>query len=191
MTVGLVVVPEGYDNFFVASATVAGALIGLLFVATAIAPERVLHKKAPALAQETAAGAFILLSNTLFVSLAALIPQNAVGTVLIIVGVGGIIGTLMYAMLTFVHRDQGGVNPMWWFRRVLMLALLGWQIAIGIHITSNPTGDLTAPFANLATIILVFFAIGVERAWVLLGGQGHGVGDAIRMFRREKAETKP
>lgn len=183
-------VPEGFDNFFVASATVAGALIGLLFVATAIAPEKVLHKKAPALAQQTAATAFILLSNTLFISLAALIPGSTVGTVLVIAPIGAAIGVLMYAINAFVHRDEGGITYIWWVRRFIEIALLAWQFASGLSIALNPNVALSSEFANVAVIVLAFFAIGVERAWALLGGQGHGIGDAVRMFRDKGDERK-
>lgn len=176
--------PDGYDNFMVASATVAGALIGLLFVATAIAPERIVHKKAPALAQETAAGAFILLINTLFVSLASLIPSDQVGTVCIVVSIGGIVGTLLFGTQSFLARSDGGVDVLWWIRKFLVVGLLAWQFATALAINYSGSADLTNQFNNLALIILAFFAIGVERAWNLLGGRGHGVTDAIRAFRQ-------
>lgn len=183
-------VPESFGNFFVASAGVSGALIGLLFVATAIAPERTIQKAAPAKTQETAAGAFIVLSDTLFIALSALIPgDNTLGVMAIVVAATGIVGTLMFAILTWIHRSEGGVGFLWALRRVTMVFLFAWQLSLGRQLLQAP-GSSTAALANLAFLSIIFYAIGLERAWDLLGGRGHGVGDAIRAFWEERQRRR-
>jgi hypothetical protein len=81
-------VPQDFHEFFLGSATVSGALIGLLFVAVSVAPERLVSRTAPAEPQVIAASALTAFTNTLFVSLAALIPGVNVGAVAIAVASG-------------------------------------------------------------------------------------------------------
>jgi hypothetical protein len=183
------VVPDAFHDFFVACGGVSGALIGLLFVATAVAPERIVRDEAPAIAQETAVGAYLVLSNALFVSLGALNPELQVGGVAIVVAIVGIGGTLMYAANTLLHRADNPVGVRWVIRRLMSLGLYAWELAIGITLTNNP--DEEAGLSNLALVTMILFAIGLARAWELLGGRGHGIGDAFELWRRERAQRRP
>jgi len=180
-------VTDSFHDFFVASAGVSGALIGLLFVATAIAPERIVSSEAPAIAQETAAGAFLVLSNTLFVALSALIPEFNVGNVAIVVAIGGVLGTIMYAANSFYHRGDNPLGTRWAIRRLTTLGLLSWQIVLAFQLLNDPTR--TSAMLNLALLNLVFYVIGLSRAWELLGGKGHGISDMIALWREEGSAT--
>ena len=69
-------VPPEFANFFIAGASAGAALVGLLFVAVSIAPERMVTRRAPIERQAVAGSAFTALINAFLLSLAALIPAS-------------------------------------------------------------------------------------------------------------------
>ena len=79
------VVPVSFHDFFSGCATVAGALIGLLFVALSVSPEKLTGDDARAEHQVRAGAAFSALVNTLVIALVALLPGASLGQAGIIV----------------------------------------------------------------------------------------------------------
>jgi hypothetical protein len=74
-------VPQELTNFFTVSAGVGATLIGLIFVAVSIAPERTVMEGAPLERQAVAASAFSALCNAFFISFFALLPGDAFVTI--------------------------------------------------------------------------------------------------------------
>src|SRR5262245_53031301 len=99
--------PEGFAEFFLASAGAGGAFVGLLFVAISIGPQRTfgLPAMTVALRQLLAEAAFVTLSNGFVVSSIALIPTVNVGWLALGGGVWGFV-TAAYLVWRFarVHR---------------------------------------------------------------------------------------
>ena len=77
-------VPVGFHDFFSGCATIAGALIGLLFVAISVSPEYLKGENTRTDHQVRAGAAFSALINTLVIALFALLPTADPGTVGII-----------------------------------------------------------------------------------------------------------
>jgi hypothetical protein len=72
-------VPDAFHDYFIASAGAAAALVGLLFVAVSIAPERTVTRSAPVERRTVALSAYTALLNAFFLSLVALLPQTNLG----------------------------------------------------------------------------------------------------------------
>jgi hypothetical protein len=155
-------------EFFAASASVAGALIGLLFVAISVAPERVLGPDASEVHGVRAAATLTAFTNALTVSLFGLIPSYSVGgAATAVAGVG----------LLFIVRALVGVAPGWRASRVRLrdfTFLLGLIVVFIIQLIAAIELDRNrADAGSLHTIcilVVVCFLLGIERAWELVGG---------------------
>jgi hypothetical protein len=72
-------VPPAFLPFFAASMGAAATLLGLLFVAASIAPERTVAAGAPVERQMVADSIFTALINAFFVSMGGAIPTSTSG----------------------------------------------------------------------------------------------------------------
>jgi hypothetical protein len=153
-------VPSEYVNFFTTAATTGGALIGLLFVAISLAPERTVLASAPIASRVVAGSTFTALLNAFFISLGALLPNTNIGWFAISFSIIGIINSL----------SQG---------RTLLIPWPSWQnvlrrtwltgISLFLYIVDE------APVSYVALSVLVIYIIALIRAWELLGAQRTGL----------------
>ncbi len=166
-------VPESIHDFFTASASVAGALIGLLFVAISVASERLAREEAGVqLHRIRAAAALTAFTNALAVSLFALIPGHKIGLTALITAATGIV-FVAAALLSLIRRRQ-----MRWDILRDGLFLLGLVVTFVVQLTQ--AADVIAQPGNtgavntIAAMVIVCFLIGIARAWELIGGPSIG-----------------
>ena len=155
-----------YADFFEGSATVAGALIGLLFVALSLSPERLRDNRSIE-HQSIAASAFTALVDALFVSLVALQPGSGVDYALVIFGALGLSSTTGLTFRLWRSRHQVHLSNRWPIFIGIIICTYAAQLASGlIHDSSVGYND------RAATFVYVMFGVGIARAWQLLGLKG-------------------
>jgi hypothetical protein len=108
--------PEGFGEFFLATAGAGAALIGLLFVAITIGPERTFgapDRMGPP-RQHLAEAALITMFNGFVVSCVALIPGVNVGWIAFIGGLWGVVtAVLLVRQLVRFHRHGATHHVSW------------------------------------------------------------------------------
>jgi len=179
-------IPAAYENFVVASTQASAALIGLLFVAITLAPDRVFGEQAEAGRQARALSAFTALANIFFISFSMLIPDVRVGLVVTLVAAVSSLQTLGLLFLV----PQWHAHGVLWRSLVLFLgslAIYGGELVVGIQLWNKAAdpGSLT----GILELLLGAFAIGLGRAWELLGAPR--IGFVSRLLERLDRAPKP
>lgn len=159
-------IPASYETFLVASSQASAALIGLLFVSVSIAPERIFGGRAESEPQAKALSAFTALANVFFISFTSLIPTLPIGPVVVVIGAVAMSQTFSLLLLMANWRREGTLmRGLVWF--VISAVIYLFELAIGIQLWGSPT-DAHA-LTILLEVLLGAYAIGLRRAWELLG----------------------
>jgi hypothetical protein len=172
------VVPADIHDFFVASAGVAGALVGLLFVAISVSAERLARTEAPAQVHRIRAyAALTAFTNALAVSLFALLPGDQVGTTSLSVAIVGLL-FVTASLLSLVRLGQVRLSTV---RDALFLVSLAVvfivQLVAGIDVIDQPSDS--SAVETIGILVIVCFLIGIARAWELIGGPSIGIGHEV------------
>jgi hypothetical protein len=182
------VVPADIHDFFLASSGVAGALIGLLFVAISVSAGRLATAEVSGQLHRIRANAALTsFINALTVSLFALVPGEKIALAAVIVAVLGLLFVLA-SLLSLIR-----VRHLRWptARDAAFLAGLGvtfvLQLMSGIDVEYHP-GDL-GTVNNLAVLVIVCFFIGIARAWELIGGPNIGIAHEVVALVRHGETT--
>jgi hypothetical protein len=178
------VVPANIHDFFVACASVAGALIGLLFVAISVAADRLAREEAQSQVHRIrAAAALAAFIDALAVSLFSLIPGQKIGPTAVAAASSGIV-FVAAALLSLIRRHQLR-------RRILLdiVFLFGLLITFVVQLING--ADVLAQPANfgavytIASMVVVCFLIGIARAWELIGGPSIGITHEVTALVRD------
>ncbi|MCD2195737.1 hypothetical protein LQ327_20405 [Actinomycetospora endophytica] len=181
-------VPDDYSEFFVATATVAGALIGLLFVAISVRPTGA-SRSAHITLRLRAVAALSAFLNTLFLSLLALRPRIDLGGVALALGIAGLASMLILLVLLLAQ----GRDRQWPLVRGVMLVvgqgvLYAFQVHDGLALEANP-GD-ASQVDSLAIIVIILFALGIARAWEFAGADNPSLLGALARVTGAARDTE-
>jgi hypothetical protein len=167
-------VPEGLHDFFLGSAGVGGALIGLLFVAISVSGERLAKAEASALTLRLRAYAALTgFINALVVSLFALIPDGGIGTTSLVVAIVGLlfVAAALLSLIRVRHlRWSTGRDALFLVGQAVVFII---QLTFGIDLMQNSNASGAAN--GVAILVVVCFVIGISRAWELIGGPSIGI----------------
>lgn len=180
-------VPVSYHDFFGGCATVAGALIGLLFVAISVSPEKLAGDKASADHQVKAGAAFSALVNTLVIALVALLPGGGIGAASIALASTGLASTAgLIIFLWREHKEKIRLGQI--VLLVALIVLYGLQLINGIQLEASPR-DLSA-VDNQGVLAIVFFLFAIARAWQLVGARDTSlISTVAEMAQRQGSQS--
>jgi hypothetical protein len=168
-------VPDELHDFFVASAGVAGALIGLLFVAISVSGSRLSDQdEAAPIHRIRAAAALTAFLNALTASLFALIPGDRLPWASAYMAM---VGLLFVAASLLSLGRLGMLRSRRHLRDALFLAgliaIFGFQLVNGLELTTKPHD--ADGISTIAILVIFCFLVGIYRSWDLIGGPSFGV----------------
>jgi hypothetical protein len=174
-------VPATYHAFFSDCAEVAGSLIGLLFVAVSVSPEKLRGNDAAF--QVKSGTAFATLTNGLIMSLVALLPGDNLALAGLILSIAGISSAIGLAVISYRHAGPR--------RRIGALLRVGGifylfviQLVVSLYLNASPRRS--GAVGTEAVVIVVSFSFAIERAWDLVGAGDAGMLSVFRKLLMER-----
>ncbi|MGH3246890.1 MAG: hypothetical protein ACRDOI_11855 [Trebonia sp.] len=183
-------VPADIHDFFLGSAGVAGALIGLLFVAISVSAERLARADASTQVHRIRAyAALVAFINALVVSLFSLIPGEKIGTTSLVVAIVGLAFVLasLLSLVRLRHVRWGTLRDAVFL--VFLAVTFVLQLISGIDVMRRP-GD-SGTVNTIAILVITCFVIGITRAWELIGGPSIGFAhEVVALVRSEEQHAR-
>ena len=181
-------VPASFHDFFNGCASVAGALIGLLFVALSVSQEKLTGPDASLEHQVRAAAAFSALVNTLVIALVGLLPGASLGEVGIVLAIAGLATTA--GLLVVLYREQRAATGGGDVRLLALLVLLyALQLANAVQLQGTPR-DISG-VARQGGLAILFFVFGIARSWQLVGARNVSLASTVTAVIQRPAGPGP
>jgi hypothetical protein len=182
------VVPASFHDFFNGCASVAAALIGLLFVALSVSQEKLTGDQASTEHQVRAAAAFSALVNTLVIALVGLLPLASLSEAGIILAGAGLITSAGLIIVLYRER-RGRVRPGDLRMLAILVVLYGLQLANAVQLDGAPR-DI-AGIARQGGLAIVFFVFGIARSWQLVGARNVSLASTVTAVIQRPAGQSP
>ena len=149
-----------FHEFFAASVGAAAALVGLLFVAISISPERTFGESADPMRRSQAELAFTALGNVFFVSLVALLPRSALAAI----AVCALLALIQIVRAGVASRRSRGANYNWREFGFISCGIYVLEFWIALRLMNG-----TEVKDGLAWVVLGLYGYALGGSWMLLG----------------------
>ncbi|GAA2778161.1 hypothetical protein [Crossiella cryophila] len=179
-------IPEEFRDFAVAAAGASGALIGLLFVALSVFPERTQQAATHTEYHTRAAAALLLFVHTLLLSLATLVPGASLGWWALAVA-ATVLAFAAAITRAIVHAARTGTGK--WRSLGLVAALLviaGFEIRAGVEFLAG--GSVVDAMQTLDYVLIANLGVGIARAWQMMDMRSIGLFSSL--FALARVEKK-
>ena len=155
--------------FFAASMGAAATLLGLLFVAVSVAPERTVGSRAPVERQVVAESVFTALINAFLVSMAATVPEINLGSIALPLSAFALLQSLRVGWKLWPRPLTA--RPVVQRLGLVVVALVIYGIQFrDATLLLNPLAPETSVGNEIAVLFALYvFALG--RSWELLGAR--------------------
>jgi hypothetical protein len=173
-------VPGTFQAFFLGVTGASGALVGLLFVAVSLAPERLVGPDAPLSQQLRASTALTALFSPLVVSLIALIPDTNVGWPCLVIGSIGVlfVAATVRRLIGSEHDRRSRRGSLTVLLGFLVVMILLIEAGVRLLVTEHDSG----PLSTVAGAIIASLGIGVNRSWELVGASDSGMTASFKVL---------
>jgi hypothetical protein len=167
------VVTGAYRDLFVATASAAAALTGLLFVAMTVASGRALVRGPRVIRQIRASAALLAFTSTLAIALFGLVPDTNIGYPAVVVAAIGIF-FIAAAIRSIVTSRPGPslVRSQVWLILILLLISFA-ELAGGAVLLGNPASATSVQVIGYAVVTSLL--VGIGRAWEFVGERETGI----------------
>jgi hypothetical protein len=186
------VVPSHFDSFFAAAAECGATLLGLLFVAVSIRcsePGIEIPSEQVALTDTT----LFTFANGFILSMTALQPTLNVAYVALAMSA---VGLLWGVHVSFHVWRSAAASPSPAARRYRLwliipnyggLVLIAAEIDAGVRLAIHPNDE--SAVGLLSNVVTAYYAVGLVRAWVLVGGAPYGPRGVLGGLRRRTSRN--
>ena len=161
----------------------AGALIGLLFVAISVAADRLARDKAGTQVHRIrASAALTAFTNALAVSLFALVPGHKIGPTSVAVAVLGLafIGGALLSMVRLRHMRWTTARDALFLIGLAVTFVIQLDQGVELIVTPHNPGAVS----TIAILVICCFLIGIARSWELVGGPSFGIAHEVASLVR-------
>src|SRR5271157_3887900 len=160
-------IPPDYANFFITMAGVEASLFGLIFIVISITPGNPISSTSSLEQRINVLTAYSALLNPLVIALFALIPQQSIGFVSIILSFEGLVNSLgmLLTVLRISVKKRERIRTSAYM--LIGCVLFGYEAWYALRLFRTPA-DLAA-LNGLANVLIVITFFGVARAWDLVG----------------------
>jgi hypothetical protein len=183
------VLTAAYRDFYSTIAASAGALTGLLFVAISVAPQRGPDVGPAVIQQVRAAAALVAFSNSLAISVFALVPEGSVRIPAVVAGTVGLLFTAAGTRSIVSSPSTAGRRLQLLGPTAVLLLICGTELVAGTALLAD--ARLSIPLQLISYAVAAALIVGIARAWELVGARDTGIMASLTVLSRHAPSPAP